>query len=463
MAVNTGLLRAYDITAAATAAGEGTAPDQRRLYNFGDRIIKLEPNAQKFLTFLMAQHKVPTDDPVFRYLQDRRATAWTGRDFYMAAQVNGGSTLTEGTSYAFTIDDNASSPASVDWLKNGDLFNVITVYDTTGFSVVTVRVEGGVTDAGTNTTFSGKIIQRAAGGVGSGHNVISDNDRVQYVGNAFDEDAGAPDSISETLGDQFGNCQYVKHSFEMSEIALATKYRGYGNEWNPLWGNTMAEHKASLARMTLIGPPKATVSNIRYSDSLLGMILDNATVVTNDSALTYSAGKPFLRSMLQSETIFDRFVQDFEVLYDPARGSSEEKVGLCGMSVWTYFNRFKAGEGYIDRSIDGTEARLNAGLPTTFNQAILGIKVNTVDTGNGIMHLVRETILRGPYRQLLLLADMNNLAYRPLIGNGLNLDTRVRADVQNPDEPIRKWVMETVAGLEIGMEESHAAYIIEGL
>ena len=119
----------------------------------------------------------------------------------------------------------------------------------------------------------------------------------------------------------------------------------------------------------------------------------------------------------------------------------------------------------MDQSIDGTEVRLQRSLPlpSTVNQAVLGIHVNTVDTGNGTMHLMREAILRGPYRQMLLLPDLNNLAYRPLIGNGLNLDTRVRANVQAPDEPIRKFVMETVAGLEIGMEESHTAYIIEGL
>ena len=462
MAINTGTLRAYDITAAATAAGEGTAPDQRRIYNFGDRIIKLNPNAQKFLTFLMALRKFPTDDPVFRYLQDRRATSWTGRDFYLAADVYSSATVSEGSTYAFSVDDGTS--ASIDWLKNGDLFNVITAYGTSGFSAVTVRVEGAVTDAGATSTFNGKIIQVAAGGVATGtSDQLDDGDRCQYVGNAFDEDAGAPDSVSETLGDAFGNCQYIKHSFEMTEIAIATKYRGYGNEWNPLWELTMAEHKASLARTMLIGPPKGTVSNIRYSDSLFGMILDNGTYVTDNSVLSYSAGTPFLRTMAASEAIYDRFVTDFQVIYDPARGSSEEKIGLCAMDVWTYFNRFVSGSGYLDQSVNGTEVRFNRPLPLTPNEAVLGIKVNTVETGNGTMHLVREAILRGPYRQLLLLADMNNLAYRPLVGNGLNLDTRVRANVQNPDEPIRKYVMETVAGLEIGMEESHMAYIIEGL
>ncbi len=462
MTVNAGTLRAYDITAAAATAGEGQAPDQRRIYNFGDRIIKLNPNAQKFLTFLMALRKEPTDDPVFRYLLDRRATAWTGRDFFIGASVNGGSTVVEGTSYAFTVTDAATPAASIDWLKNGDTFNVVTAYDTTGFAVVMVQVIGAVTDAGTTSTFTGKIIQITAAGATNG-GIIADDDRCQYISNAFDEDAGAPDSISETLGDAFGNCQYIKHSFEMSEIAIETKYKGYANELNPLWELTMTEHKAALARTMLMGTAKATVNNIRYSDSLIGALLENGTWVTNTDNLSYSSGTPYLRTMAASEAIYDRFVTDFQVLFDPARGSSEEKIGLCGMDVWTYFNRFVAGSGYLDQSINGTEVQLTRPIPMTPNEAVLGIKVNTVDTGNGTMHLVREAILRGPYRQWLVLADMNNLSYRPLVGNGLNLDTRVRANVQAPDEPIRKFVMETVAGLEIGMLESHAGYVIEGL
>ena len=314
MAVNTGVLRAYDITAAATAAGEGTAPDQRRMYNFGSRVIQLNPNSSKFFTFLAALRKFPTDDPVFRYLQDRRRTAWTSREFFLAANVNSGSEITEGVAYAFSVDDNESSPASIDWLKNGDLFQVNTIYDTNGFGAVTVRIEGAVTDAGTTSTFQGKIIQVASGGIAtSSTGVLSNNDRAQYVGNAFDEDAGAPDAVSETLGDNFGNCQYFKHSFEMTEIALATRYRGYPNEWNELWGLTLEEHKAALHRSMIMGPPKTTVSNIRYSDSLIGMLLDNGTWNTDDSALSYTASTPDLRSMVASEAIYDRFIQDLKI------------------------------------------------------------------------------------------------------------------------------------------------------
>ena len=43
MGVTAGQLKATNITAAATSAGYGQAPDQRRLYDFGDRVAELSP------------------------------------------------------------------------------------------------------------------------------------------------------------------------------------------------------------------------------------------------------------------------------------------------------------------------------------------------------------------------------------------------------------------------------------
>ena len=43
MAITSGTLKSSSITAAATSADVGTAPDQRRLYDFGDRVAELSP------------------------------------------------------------------------------------------------------------------------------------------------------------------------------------------------------------------------------------------------------------------------------------------------------------------------------------------------------------------------------------------------------------------------------------
>ncbi|MAC52155.1 MAG: hypothetical protein CME31_06390, partial [Gimesia sp.] len=77
MAVTSGVKSSYDITAAATSAGVGQAPDRRRLYDFSDRVAELAPEESPFFVYLSKVAKVPTDDPVFRFLENRSKIDWT--------------------------------------------------------------------------------------------------------------------------------------------------------------------------------------------------------------------------------------------------------------------------------------------------------------------------------------------------------------------------------------------------
>ena len=127
---NSGTLKSSDITASTTSAGVGQAPDRRRLYNFGDRVAELAPEESPFFVYLSKVAKAPTDDPVFRYLENRNKINWTDRSFLLAAAVNSGSAVSAGTSYSFTVD--TSGGASVDWLLKGMVFVVNTVDGTDG-------------------------------------------------------------------------------------------------------------------------------------------------------------------------------------------------------------------------------------------------------------------------------------------------------------------------------------------
>lgn len=49
MSVTQGIKLSSDITAAATSAGVGQAPDRRRLYDFSDRVAELAPEESPFL------------------------------------------------------------------------------------------------------------------------------------------------------------------------------------------------------------------------------------------------------------------------------------------------------------------------------------------------------------------------------------------------------------------------------
>jgi hypothetical protein len=86
-----------------------------------------------------------------------------------------------------------------------------------------------------------------------------------------------------------------------------------------------------------------------------------------------------------------------------------------------------------------------------------------IDTIHGRLNLVKEPLFRGIASGFMLMADMSQLAYRPLIGNGINRDTQVMTNVQSADEDLRKDMILTEAGLEVTLSESHALYNLEGV
>jgi len=63
----------------------------------------------------------------------------------------------------------------------------------------------------------------------------------------------------------------------------------------------------------------------------------------------------------------------------------------------------------------------------------------------------------------MCIVDMSQVAYRPLVGNGVNRDTHFITNVQQADEDLRKDMILTEAGLEITLPESHCLYNFEAI
>jgi hypothetical protein len=55
----------------------------RRLFNFSDRVADLAPDESPFFVYLSKVAKVPTDDPQFRFLEDRTKVSMTDRSFFL--------------------------------------------------------------------------------------------------------------------------------------------------------------------------------------------------------------------------------------------------------------------------------------------------------------------------------------------------------------------------------------------
>jgi hypothetical protein len=456
MAFNQGQLKSSQITAVAKDAGIGQRPDVRRLYDFSDRVAELMPEESPFFVYLSQVAKEATDDSVFRYLENRTVTNYTARNFSLAANVNGGSAVAAGTLYDFTVDDGAG--AAIGFLTKGMVIAVASVDSTAGYGQVLVRVESSPNVQSANTTFSGRIVDVSNSNV-SGYNVLSDNDGCQIVGTSFEEGTGSPDTFSDTIEDDFGYTQIFKTACELTNTAIATRYRGYENEFDRIWAQKLREHKVDIERAMLFGQ-KARVNGVQYTEGLVGHIVKNVNPITDNSAFSYDSGNAYYRSVAQAELTYDRLLADLEVIFDPARGGASEKLVLASLPVITFFN--KMGDGaFIDASVGHANGPYRVNMDNVSGQ--FGHQLMEINTIHGSMFLVKEPLFRGIASGFMLMADMSKLAYRPLVGNGLNRDTQIMTNVQNADEDLRKDMIMTEAGLEITLPECHALYNVEGL
>ena len=432
---------------------DSTIPS-RRLFNFSDRVAELAPDESPFFVYLSKVAQVPTDDPQFRFLEDRTKVSMTDRSFLL----NGSHSIpAAGSSLSYTVD---SSSASVDWLIKGMVFAVEYTENDSPESII-VRIESGVTDNGSTSSFVGKTISSV-----DGAETGADNAKCTVIGTSYAEGSGSPDVWSEELDNGYGYTQIFKTACEMSNTARATRYRGYADEWQRIWNLKLREHKIDIERAMLFGQ-KASQSGIQYSEGICGHVIKNGTAEVSDGALSYSSGAPYFRSASSSELTYDRLLSDFEVIYDPARGGSQQKLALASLPVITFFNKLGA-DFFVNRSImSGTSTAVNDVSALRYNmsekEGSFGHKIMMVDTIHGSMALVKEPLFRGFASGFLQLVDLDHVSYRPLVGNGVNRDTHIISNVQSSDEDLRKDMILTEAGLEVSLPETHYLLNLEGV
>jgi len=445
MAINTGILNVGSVGGSTV---DSASLDTRRMYNFSDRVADLAPEESPFFVYLSKVAKVPTDDPTFRFLENRTKVSWTDRSFLLQ-----GSCVfpAAGSSISCTVD--TSGGASVDWLVKGMVF-AVEYNESNSPETIIARVETGPVDNGSDTTFTAKTIS-SVDGAETGAN----NAKCTVIGTSYAEGTGSPDVWSEGLDDDYGYTQIFKTAAEMSNTSIATRYRGYENEWQRIWNLKLREHKVDIERAMLFGQ-RASVSSINYSEGIVGHIVKNATANIDDSALSYTSGAPYFRSSAAAEFTYDRLLSDFEVVYDPARGGSSNKLALASLPVITYFNKF--GGTFLDQTVNAGNVENFARYNIAEKQGNFGHSIMEVNTVHGTMSLVKEPLFRGFADSYLCLCDMSNIAYRPLVGNGLNRDTSITTNVQQADEDLRKDLILTEAGLEVALPESHMLYNLEG-
>jgi len=438
----------------AHATAHGVAGDQRRLYDWSDRVAELSPDESPFFVYLSKVSKVPTSDPVFRFLENRSKIDWTSRNFTADSALG---SLAAGTSGQVAFDDSGSA---VDYLIKG---MVIAIEVVDGKSHAIVRLDS-VSNETTQSTCQVTVLSLGNSSE-SGYDAIADGDKAQIIGTAFEEGSGSPDVWSKSLDDDFGYTQIFKTAAEMTNTAIATNYRGYANEWSRIWNLKLREHKVDIERGMLFGQ-KGRQGGVQSSAGLAGDIINRVTAGTPGS-LSYTSGSPYFGAAASTGFTYDTFLSDFEIFFDPARGGGNNKLALAGLPVISSFNKV-GGDAFVNATIvAGTSTAVNDVSNLRYNlenrEGSFGHKIMQLNTVHGDLSIVREPLFRGMTAGFLLLADMKQLAYRPLVGNGLNRDTHIITNVQQADEDLRKDMILTEAGLEITIPETHALYSMTDL
>ena len=173
----------------------------RRLFNFSDRVAELAPEESPFFVYLSKVAKVPTDDPQFRFLEDRTKISMTDRSFVLDGSH---SIPAAGSSITYTVEESAGSETSVDFLIKGMVF-AVGYTESNSPETIIVRIESAPVDNGSDTSFVGKTIS-AIDGAETG----ADATKCQVIGTSYAEGSGAPDVFSEELETDSGLTQIFK-------------------------------------------------------------------------------------------------------------------------------------------------------------------------------------------------------------------------------------------------------------
>ena len=449
----------------------------RRIFNFGERVAELAPAQSPFFTYLSNVAKIPTDDPVFKFLEQRHQ--YQRRNFALQAPVvsdaygGGGTGFNIVSGKEFDVDcgydkfGREVADQQPNFLLENQIIAVQCQYDADGadgsdvdaiaYYKITAAPDLASDAAAARlvmTFLKLKLVAtRSADGADaatkgfqtpvSASKLRFDADMEGHVvGSAFAEGSTDPESWSDEFYNREGYCQIFKTSVPLfSGTALATRYRGVNNEYMRIYQEKLMEHKMDLEHAMLFGVGIADEST------------STGPVRRTWGIVPYTEAYGKVKTFQYSSANYDHFIDAMEDVFSPESGNSGEKLVLCSRKVMSYFNKL-GGTSFLGNTM-ALNSQVGSGMDIQNVQGSFGHLVTRISTLYGNLNLVMEPLFRGAHENTAIMIDLNNVAYRPLVGNGVSRDTQIITNVQNRDVDGRKDMILTEAGLEIQLPETH--------
>jgi hypothetical protein len=459
-------------------AVQGTSINvDRRIFNFGERVAELAPQQSPFFTYLSNVAKVPTDDPVFKFLEQRHQ--YQRRNFNMTAAItttaySSGFNIAAGQS--FDVDclydkfgrevDTAVQP---NFLLENQIVAIECEYDANGTdagvgSEVAAITYYKVTAApdlttsaaearlvmtwiktiykptrsadGADAALKGEITPASASKL-----IFRAEGKAQVVGSAYAEGSTDPEGWNDEFYNREGYCQIFKTAVPLfSGTALATRYRGVNNEYMRVYQEKLMEHKMDLEHAMLFGIGSDDTASTGPVRRTWGIV-------------PYAEMFGKVKTFAYASATYDHFIDAMEDVFSPESGNSGEKLVLASRKVLSWLNKL-GGTSFLGNTM-ALNSQVGSGLDIQNVQGSFGHNVTRISTLYGNLNFVMEPLFRGIHENTAVMIDLNNVAYRPLMGNGVSRDTQIITNVQNRDVDGRKDMVLTEAGLEIQLPETH--------
>ena len=455
-------------TSATGGTGQGVSLDNtRRIFNFGERVAELAPQQSPFFVYLSKVAKKATNDPVFKFLEQRHQ--WQRRNFELQTALTAGEEFVANEILGAGYDIHATCkydeygkiasasectfllPGQVLALKadDGEVYNFkISASAVVNSSASTVHDGTDIAHMTTTnkTEISGEMLS-VVGKVVPNGTVFSIGNKGQVVGSAWAEGTDSPLGWEDKMWDREGYTQIFKTGMNIfSGTTMATEYRGHKNEYQRSWQEKLMEHKMDLEHAFLYGRGSNDINS-----SADGSAAGGAPTRSTWGIVPYTESYCKVYAMSYASSGYDAFLDAMEDFFATESGNSGEKLVLASRKVITYLNKLGAGS-FMNNSVGSSQYRLDINtIPGAF-----GHQVTVVNTIFGNLHFVAEPLLRGPWEDYCICVDLSNVAYRPLAGNGVSRDTFIETNVQDPGVDGRQDQILTEAGLEISLPETHA-------
>lgn len=253
-------------------------------------------------------------------------------------------------------------------------------------------------------------------GIGSTAAAMNDTDELLIIGTAQPENdvSKVARSKSPSLAENY--TQIFRETYELSDTAANIGYAVNPREWDRIQKNAAIEHSKNKEYTLLFGRKSATTPG-------------SAETRTTGGALSFINSNQVDAGGTLSEQEFGAFMLGVN------RFGSKKKLGLLSGAATIALNKFPASKQI-----------------TKQDETTYGVNVTQYQGPFGILKTVYHPLLEGTkYGAYAIVLDMGNIARRTIP----NRDTKIRQNIQPPDQDGRKDEVLEESGLEFGLQRTH--------